>query len=49
VVFKRLARTDAGGNASTRTTLGGRAMTTSATFAPLLELFFTQRLPCVPL
>ncbi len=44
MVFKRLTGTDARGDASARAPLGGSAMTTSASFAPLLERFFTQRL-----
>jgi site-specific recombinase XerD len=44
VVFKRLTRADARGDAPARAPLGGSAMTTPASFAPLLERFFTQRL-----
>src|SRR6202023_2817399 len=44
VVFKRLSRVDARSHAPTRTSLGGSAMMTPTTLAPLLQRFFTQRL-----
>ena len=42
--LKRLPGADARGDAPARAPLGGSAMTTPASFAPLLERFFTQRL-----
>src|SRR5216683_5247626 len=45
LVSQRMARADATGNEPSRTVLGGPVMTTSTvSFAPLLERFFTQRL-----
>src|SRR5580658_3044434 len=44
VVFKRLSGVDAGSHAPTRASLGGSAMITSISLAPLLQRFFTQRL-----